>query len=78
MPALHTPPILSSLRPWPGSPVGRPQGVQKVVDDHGDGGDDDLRDRAVDSGQNVDAVGGKCGNGACRLNIEDLIIVKIE
>jgi len=44
------------------SPVDRPREVQKVVDDHGDGDDDGLRDlRAVDSSQNVDAVGGKCG-----------------
>ena len=44
------------------SPVDRPREVQKVVDDHGDGYDDGLRDfRAVDSGQNVDAVGGKRG-----------------
>ena len=44
------------------SPVDRPRKVQKVVDDHGDGDDDRLRDlRAVDPSQDVDAVGGKCG-----------------
>ena len=44
------------------SPVDRPREVQKVVSDHGNGYDDGLRDlRAVDSCQNVDAVGGKCG-----------------